>query len=246
MANPPSGSARPKLFNSIAELSLKLDQASIPAAPAVQVLDLPDVPAPRKADAPWWVEADVELVPAKKTGPAPVVVVARPHRAPGINWKLIRASAVAASVMMGIMVFTAWALTGKSSSAVAGIPAGDPLLVVSNKLPRMPDPVPEALPVPQPEPAPPTVEERIAEIERQYRTAVARFQESILAEREQERATQQQALRQAALATEPKGCFGTAIDFAASPAEANDLALKTKKLVMVLTISGNFEESKFT
>lgn len=40
--------------------------------------------------------------------------------------------------------------------------------------------------------------------------------------------------------------FGTAVDFAASPAEAAVRAGKDQKLLFVLHISGNFDDSKFT
>jgi len=42
------------------------------------------------------------------------------------------------------------------------------------------------------------------------------------------------------------GQFGTTLTFAASPAEAARQALKEEKLVFVLHVSGNFEESQFT
>ena len=43
-----------------------------------------------------------------------------------------------------------------------------------------------------------------------------------------------------------KGSYGTAVNFVNNPLEAADQALSDKKLLLVLTISGNFEESKFT
>jgi hypothetical protein len=44
------------------------------------------------------------------------------------------------------------------------------------------------------------------------------------------------------------GCsrFGTAIDFAPTPAEAARQAAREEKLVLVLHLSGHFENSKFT
>jgi hypothetical protein len=40
--------------------------------------------------------------------------------------------------------------------------------------------------------------------------------------------------------------FGTQVAFAGSPAEAAHLALKERKLLFVLHLSGNFEDAKFT
>ena len=42
------------------------------------------------------------------------------------------------------------------------------------------------------------------------------------------------------------GCFGTAVNFLPSPAEAFTAAKKEKRLVLILHVSGNFEDSGFT
>jgi hypothetical protein len=42
------------------------------------------------------------------------------------------------------------------------------------------------------------------------------------------------------------GSYGTQIDFLASPTEAAKQAKKEGKLVFILHVSGNFEDSKFT
>lgn len=41
-------------------------------------------------------------------------------------------------------------------------------------------------------------------------------------------------------------CFGTAIQFVDSPKEAAARAKKDEKLVMILHVSGNFEDPRFT
>jgi hypothetical protein len=47
--------------------------------------------------------------------------------------------------------------------------------------------------------------------------------------------------------SEPKAaCHGTAIDFFSSPVVAAELAAKRNKLVMVLHVSGHFEDPNFT
>jgi len=42
------------------------------------------------------------------------------------------------------------------------------------------------------------------------------------------------------------GCFGTTIEFLDSPKEAAKAAKKDEKLVMLLHVSGNFEDPRFT
>jgi hypothetical protein len=43
-----------------------------------------------------------------------------------------------------------------------------------------------------------------------------------------------------------KGALGTAVDFARNPTEACRSAVKERKLVLLLHVSGNFEEARFT
>jgi hypothetical protein len=49
-----------------------------------------------------------------------------------------------------------------------------------------------------------------------------------------------------ATAQEVCGDYGTSVTFAQSPIEAARQALQQEKLVFVLHVSGNFEESQFT
>jgi hypothetical protein len=42
------------------------------------------------------------------------------------------------------------------------------------------------------------------------------------------------------------GQFGTSVNFVSTPSEAGRLALKEEKLVLVLHVSGHFEDPKFT
>jgi len=46
--------------------------------------------------------------------------------------------------------------------------------------------------------------------------------------------------------SEQTACHGTSIEFVATPVEAAKLAAKQKKLVMVLHVSGYFEDPEFT
>ncbi len=52
--------------------------------------------------------------------------------------------------------------------------------------------------------------------------------------------------QQTASAEESCGEYGTTVEFADSPAEAAKQAIKEEKLVLVLHVSGNFEDSDFT
>jgi hypothetical protein len=59
------------------------------------------------------------------------------------------------------------------------------------------------------------------------------------------------ALAAAAMVAAPparagEGCYGTTIDFVDSPKEAAALARKQEKLVLVLHVSGHFEQPEFT
>src|SRR5262249_30204925 len=51
---------------------------------------------------------------------------------------------------------------------------------------------------------------------------------------------------QAAPGTPAGGRYGTQVDFIDDPIEAAALALKEKKLLLVLHIAGNFEDNAFT
>lgn len=44
----------------------------------------------------------------------------------------------------------------------------------------------------------------------------------------------------------PCGDYGTSVHFESSPAEAAQLARKSEKLVLVLHVSGHFEDPQFT
>ena len=50
----------------------------------------------------------------------------------------------------------------------------------------------------------------------------------------------------AAKHADKEACHGTAVEFVDTPSEAAKQALKEKKLVFVLHVSGNFEDPRFT
>jgi hypothetical protein len=43
-----------------------------------------------------------------------------------------------------------------------------------------------------------------------------------------------------------EGCFGTRVQFLDGPAEAAEVAARERKLLFVLNLSGDFEDSRFT
>jgi hypothetical protein len=60
------------------------------------------------------------------------------------------------------------------------------------------------------------------------------------------RGEEKKAEKPQVVTSEQTACHGTAIDFVESPAKAAKLAAQQKKLVMVLHVSGYFEDPDFT
>ncbi|MBL8797809.1 MAG: hypothetical protein JNM56_28180 [Planctomycetia bacterium] len=223
------------------------------AAARVRVVELPDnLPAPTKRPekedhtaTPWW--ADVELAPAAKPVFAELVFDERPVCRRPVHVPLVAGSVVAALVLVATMVWAAWHL---KQHAAASAEAPPPVIVAAAPQPvKLPGPVASAPVVEEPpavEPKPdPQLEARLAELER-LKEVVAKFERRTEElEKEAAQRTQQAALAPAR-AAEPKGCYGTSVHFADGPTEAAEEALKDKKLLLILTISGNFEEAKFT
>jgi hypothetical protein len=167
--------------------------------------------------------------------------VAKPYQ-PGwrsaIHWRLVGGTAACAIAFIGIMVYSAWAATHEDRVAAqqpVSRPA-DPLLVVSPAPPR---------PAPAPEPKTP---DPIVELEKQHQETLAQVAARLeAAEKERDQLLAVKAVPPPPPAPEKnQGCFGTAVAFVSTPAEASQQALREQKLTMVLTISGNFEDSKFT
>src|SRR5262249_48994240 len=114
MSSPTAGLAQPRIFNSIAELSDVLDGRqtalpSLPAAPKVRVVNLPDRPQSKRrkttvAEAPvlWWLNAeyDAVLVNPPRVEPTPAATRQKSwSMLPGlIDWKLVSVAGTAAIV----------------------------------------------------------------------------------------------------------------------------------------------------
>jgi hypothetical protein len=243
------GSAPPQVLNSLDELSRTLDYAAtdprLPPAPTVKVVHLPDVlprrPATKTATAaPWWV--DVEPVAAKPqmAQEESVVVVGElvsppPRRSRLIDWRLVGSSAVAAVLVLGGMVYAGWAVASRPVDVVAVKPLVPPVV--------------EAVPAPPPKPqATPqaAAEQKLAEIEKKYEAILAKLEANAEQPPEPKPTPKEEPLVEQPPAKPAGNCYGTAVNFASTPLEAAEEAVKNKKLMIVLTISGNFEESKFT
>jgi len=210
----------PERWHALAESAGALDQR-VPvaqAAPPVRVVHLPDVPPPRKR-------------PAKPAWPA--LPAPPPRRRGAGNWKRIGGSCTAAGVVLGVLLFAAYATTPRAPK-----PAVPPAAARS----AAPLSVTPAL-------REPTLAERLAALEQRHQEEVGRLQARL--EEAAKPAPPEAPIPAAADPATPvapagKINYGTAVDFVASPTEANDQALKHKKLVLILTISGNFEEACFT
>lgn len=231
-----------------------------PSSTCVRIAKLPDVipvkakhpPQEARTEAPWWASADVELVPTPAEAPVFAELVLDEPRfvAPAGRWAidvpLVTGSIATALLVVGTVVFAAWHLTQRA-------PAATPQAVAEAPAPKfieVPAPVVEPAPV---EAAPveeapkldPQIEARLAEMDR-LKEVVAKFERRTQELEKEAVARSQQAALAQAKAAEPKGCYGTSVNFAVGPTEAAEEALKDKKLLMILTISGNFEEAKFT
>src|SRR5262245_35243145 len=153
MSSPCEGSAHPKLFYSVAELTDTLDRppADVPPVPTVKVVDLPDRPAPRRKTqtsqapktmtggaVPWWVNAspDVALVEPAKNSEPPIVVPTSPPESDDsdfewpawlgfVNWKLVGTAGGVASACLMLMVLSAWA----ASRGTVEVAAVEPMVI---------------------------------------------------------------------------------------------------------------------
>jgi hypothetical protein len=264
MSNTPGGNAHPKLFYSVAELTNVLDRgtAAAPGIPAVRVVHLPDRPEPKRrktatatvanpppAEQPWWLNTGCDSPAAPPSSPVPAskAEIGRPlHvRKPWsamtslADWRLASAVSTAAVVVMSVLSFAFWVLSSQSQAAddvqmvLKVAPAATARPVIAELIHS------EVLPVPQEQDE---VQDRINEIDKNYAKVVADFEKELRLLRKEK----EPAACETCEAKKPKGSYGTAVDFVNNPIEAAEMALSAKKLFMVLTISGNFEESKFT
>lgn len=251
MTHPPDGSAQPVL-HSLDELGRTLDRTAagsqLPAAPAVKIVHLPDTVPPRpkrttlaNSKTPWWIDVELARPQVPVADAEPVVIgelvedepiVAEPpmpRRSRVIDWRLVGSTMAAAVVVLGGLVYGAWATT-----------SGEVLTAKPQAMPFAALPMPAK---PQVNPA----DAKLAEIEKKYQQIVARLESQPKPEPMPE-AKPEPVVEAKPQAVEAKADthYGTAINFVGTPVEAAQDAAATKKLMIVMTISGNFEESCFT
>ena len=243
----------PRMLYSLQELGRALDQAAPLAAPApaVRVVQLPDVLPARRARAKAERQRETPAEAVVIDDPLVLQAPPRRRRRAAVDWKLVFGVSTAASVLLGVTLFAAWVTTPRAPKPLG---AAQPAPVASLTM----DPLAAAPAVQEP-----TVEERVAALEKRHQDEMARLQarleqaekpapreEPVAAPVEEPRpAPKMEPVAAAAPAADEKPGkinYGTAVDFVNTPAEANDQAVKQKKLVLILTISGNFEESCFT
>jgi hypothetical protein len=246
----------------VADLTDMLDQAQVaevgvPAAPAVKVVDLPDRPAPRRktqtappakaapaGNSAWWLNAgpDVVLVEPPKSAEPPIVVsVLRPARLSFINWKLVGTAGSVASLCLMLMVLSALAARSDSEVAAAQpMMKHTPIVVEQPPAPPKPEPIVDLAAPKQFLPEARVIEQ----LDKEYAVKAAKLDAALaLLEKKNEPPAKAEKCAECEKA---KGSYGTAIEFVSNPIEAAEQALAQKKLMLVLTISGNFEDSKFT
>src|SRR5262249_21123397 len=146
------------------------------------------------------------------------------------------------SACLMLMVLSAWAAS-RSTTEVAAV---EPIVVK-----HVPTPAPVVA-----APAPKVVEDTIAkqflsearvaeQMEKEDAVKAAKL-DAALALLEKKAEPPAKAPEKCLECEKAKGSYGTAIEFVSNPIEAAEQALANKKLMLVLTISGNFEDSKFT
>jgi hypothetical protein len=174
--------------------------------------------------------------------PAPPVAtraappVARAGRAASFNWPLVAGAGVLTLLILGGLGTAAWAIinSGETKTSTAPeltrAPRAEKAPIVADQFaPRKlakpdlaapPEPVP-AIPQPEAAPSNPAPEPDVPP-----KPAPQVFEAD----------------------PNPPACatYGTSVQFLGNQAEAARLALKEKKLLLVLHISGNFEDSRFT
>ncbi len=169
---------------------------------------------------------DLQPVPRRRrTAPPPL-----PARQPPFNWKPIAVAGSAALLLVGSLML--WAakhplrrapVVAATTPTVAAVTPFDPTpppvepLVIEQAVPVQPPPAPQPA-RPAPAPIEPVAPARV------------------------------EALVAAAPADDASVCatFGTSVEFDPNPVRAAKQAAKAQKLLMVLHVSGNFEDSAFT
>jgi hypothetical protein len=216
-------SQTPILFNTLADLSQRLDGLTIEKVPPAAPWATPEPPrletpprfeTPRQALDSWarkW-----------RDGPSATSTSADPRPRRRERWPaVLGVGAVAGLVLTGGMIVACSVSDSARRNAALAQPAAIPAEQVAVS-------------------AGPTVD-RAAEMQ----DAV---DELVAAPLRQGRPEGVPALLPSARQSAPAGdeCFGTKVQFVEDPSEAAKLAEKNRRLMLVLNISGDFEEARFT
>jgi len=203
-------------------------------------------PAP-PADA-WWLSAE-EWVAPKPADRAPAASAEEPRVSRwvvGMVWSVFAGLMVAGFLVGGWLVDQIARARPPQASAAAARTEPEALAIV-RKLPSLPAEDAPAPPAARPAVAPEALVESVASAApvtlEPSGTNVARPAQPAPARPAPAVACAEQG---GACAVAGAGKYGTSVDFVADPGEAARRALKEKKLLFVMHISGNFEDDQFT
>jgi hypothetical protein len=182
----------------------------------------------------------MSINPARLASSRPDAALEQPFRPTVLYWPAVAVAAVVAVVFVAGCMAAAWLLARPGGEVHAG---GPPTVVHAADF-REPADSPQAVrpreeaPPYRPAPMP------LLALDALPGESVGRH----------ERASHKTALAEPGLARladalaeeRPAGTYGTQVEFLDDPAEAGQRALKERKLLFTLHISGNFEDAKFT
>jgi hypothetical protein len=226
MSSQTADSSRPIVFNTLADLSQRLDDLGTVKVPVATLWEVPEPPEPAHPETPPRFEPRRQALDnwARKWRDGPSETSAGPDTRPRRRerWPMVvGVGAVAWLVLTGGMIvacsITDSARRNPALVPVAQRPAEQVAVSVGPVIDRAAD-MQEA------------VDDLAAVPVRQGRP------DRVPALSPSDRST----------APAGNGCYGTKIEFVEDPREAARLAEKNRRLMLVLNISGDFEESRFT
>jgi hypothetical protein len=153
-----------------------------------------------------------------------------PNQQRFLNWPLVLGAALATLLLLGGLAVTAWAVIGQTEPPLGKTPPR-----AARRSPvKLPTPVTE-----DPADLSPSTEE--PEMPAKAPPTLPPPEPKATAKKPSPFPAVGEGDPKAACAT-----YGTSVEFLGDPSQASAKALRDKKLLFVLHISGNFEDSKFT
>jgi len=204
----------------------------------VRIVNLPDR---YPAKVPLGRPVPIPISPAVTVSPP-----ARRKRSPLRSWPILGSFAGAGMVSLAVLVFAGWMVLRDSAAvekpgvaqSVAGIFQGHAAEVVVTA------------PLPQSDEAAPSQEPTQSEANSEEKAEPAPEEEAVKEEAPPAAPLAPPApepvVVKVSAPVRPDRCYGTSVEFTDNPKEAVKQAVEQSKLLLVLTISGNFEDSKFT